>query len=81
MRAFSLRRRRFEFLLDGVFALLVLHFLLTGAIVPAVLTDLLHHERPVVASSEPQQAPTQLQPIAPETRQTPSPSLQTPRYS
>jgi len=70
MRQSLLRRHRTDLLLDALFALWVLHVLVTGSLLPGALTSLLHSERPIVAVSEPVPAPQpleQLRPSLPET--------------
>jgi hypothetical protein len=70
MRKSLLRRHRTDLLLDALFALWVLHVLITGSLVPSAITTLLRNESPVVAVSEPAQAPQPLEqarPSLPET--------------
>ena len=70
MRKSLLRRHRADLILDALFALWILHVLVTGSLMPGVVTSLLRDERPIVAVSEPVQSPQPLEqshPSLPET--------------
>ncbi len=70
MRKLLQRRRPTELLLDGVFALWLVSILVTGNVLPSVLTALFENPSPIVAVADPAPAPDQapeLQPLPPET--------------
>jgi hypothetical protein len=50
-------RRPRQLLLDGLFAIMVLHFFATGNIVPQPLIDLFHDQPQIVVSVEPELIP------------------------
>ena len=57
MEMSRIRRRPRQLFLDGLFAVMVLHFFVTGNIVPQPLIDLFHDEPQVVVSVEPEVLP------------------------
>lgn len=70
MRKLLQRRRPTELLLDTVFAVWAVSILLTGNVLPSVLTSLFEDRPPAVAVVDPAPAPGQapeLQPQLPET--------------
>jgi len=70
MRKSLLRRHRTDLLLDALFALWALHVLVTGSLLPGPITSFLQNERPVVAVSEPGQAPQPLEELRPSLPET-----------
>ena len=57
MEMSRVRRRPRQLFLDGLFAVMVLHFFVTGNIVPQPLIDLFHDQPQVVVSVEPELIP------------------------
>ncbi|HLF78948.1 MAG TPA: hypothetical protein VJB57_15825 [Dehalococcoidia bacterium] len=62
MRKLLIRRRPTELLLDGAFAVWAVSILMTGNVLPSVLTSIFHDDSPAVAISEPAEEPA----LAPE---------------
>jgi hypothetical protein len=57
MRMRRIQRKPRQLLLDGLFAVLVAHFLLTGTIVPTALVELFRDQPQIVVSTEPAHSP------------------------
>jgi hypothetical protein len=70
MRKSLIRRHRADLLLDALFAVLLVHVLVTGTLLPTAVTSLLRNERPIVAVSEPAQAPQPLEEVHPSLPET-----------
>jgi hypothetical protein len=61
----SLRRRPRQLLLDGLFVAMMVHFLVTGYVVPQALVELFRDQPQVVVSVEPELVPETLPEEAP----------------
>jgi len=53
------RRQPHQLILDGLFVVLLLHFFVTGSIVPGGLVDLFREKPQIVVSTEPAHLPEQ----------------------
>ncbi len=59
MQKIRVRRKPRQLVLDGLFVVLLLHFFVTGSVVPAALVDLFRDQPQIVVSTEPALIPGQ----------------------
>ena len=59
MQKILIHRQPRQLFLDGLFVVLVMHFFITGSIVPGVLVDLFRDQPQIVVSTEPALIPAQ----------------------
>jgi hypothetical protein len=59
MRQIRVQRRPRQLVLDGLFVALLLHFFVTGSVIPNLVVDLFRDQPQIVVSTEPSSTPRQ----------------------